>query len=837
MVLVTAQLQHLPLHSTVEMHVDSAGITHPDPDRILTDGRFSPVTQGQLVPGFSAHHYWLRLTLANPENVPRTVWLQTGSPRLQEVTLYQGKPGAWQQNVSGINHPMNRHTLDTADPVFPITLQAGEERQLLWHVSSQTAISMQPSLWAPEAYRRQESLNLLIRGLELGAAGVLSLYSLLQFFSIGLRGYALHGISILGFIVYELAMTGMGFRFLWPEAPGWATWSASIGINVSLAGFLLFFRDLCNTRTLMPRLDRALRLAVQGLAVMMLLAQCLDYRTGAQLGNMLCIVLTFTLPLIAGWAWLRVPDTGWAYPLASLLLGIGNLTRVLEAMGIMTSELWSRLGVPLASVACTVLMLTAFTQQVRRVRLQKDAANAALLAYRTQEQTRLEELVTVRTQALKIALETAQAANAAKTGLLAHISHDLRAPLATIISCVRQIGHPGMDAPTVHQAIENNARHQLELVDELIDYAQGELGDLPLQIQPGNWHAFTESIAHDARHLAQNNQFELASDPDLPSIVYADYRRLRRILLNLLSNAGKYTHNGHICLRIERRPPSSSGAHIKLRFSISDTGIGMSQATLDKLFTPFERGSNALTEEGTGLGLVIARSLTHALGGELDVVSTLQQGSCFSFTLGFSYDPHAHAHALTNPRAQVHLLLLAPTQGQAELHSLIAPIQSANHPITTVHHAADAISLLDQGRAAVLLIAPGLTQTAIQDALDAAHTRRTPIPTVFLGATPPPLAPGQYFDATLPLPISQARWQAMLASLLHQSPSGPTLEKPDAAHLQALRTFIANGQISDIESWATQLREHAPQHRAFADAVLQAVADLDLALLEQYCAQ
>ena len=56
-VLVTAQLQHLPLHSTVEMHVDSAGITHPDPDRILTDGRFSPVTQGQLVPGFSAHHY------------------------------------------------------------------------------------------------------------------------------------------------------------------------------------------------------------------------------------------------------------------------------------------------------------------------------------------------------------------------------------------------------------------------------------------------------------------------------------------------------------------------------------------------------------------------------------------------------------------------------------------------------------------------------------------------------------------------------------------------------------------------------------------------------------
>jgi hypothetical protein len=136
----------------------------------------------------------------------------------------------------------------------------------------------------------------------------------------------------------------------------------------------------------------------------------------------------------------------------------------------------------------------------------------------------------------------------------------------------------------------------------------------------------------------------------------------------------------------------------------------------------------------------------------------------------------------------------------------------------------------------MLLVTPGLPHTAIQDVLDAAHTRRTPVPTVFLGDTAPSLAPGQYFDAALPLTLPPEAWQDTLASLLHQRPSGPLLEKPDAAHLQTLRTFIANGQISDIEAWATQLREHVPQHRAFADAVLQAVAELNLAQLEQYCA-
>jgi signal transduction histidine kinase len=498
----------------------------------------------------------------------------------------------------------------------------------------------------------------------------------------------------------------------------------------------------------------------------------------------------------------------------------------------------------------TFLLLIACTQQVKRLRQKEETATRTLLIFRQQERDRLEEQVKARTQELKLAMEAAQAANQAKSGLLAHISHDLRAPLATIIAYAR---HPGESEAELHssrKAIENNAYNQLQLIDELIDYSSCELGVIPLHVVPGSWSSFAEGLVSDAHQLARThaNQLIFNSPDTLPPVIHADFRRLRRILMNLLSNAAKYTQAGNIFFDVRRvRQPEQSG-QITLEFVVTDSGIGMSEETLSQLFSPFARGDNALTQEGTGLGLIIARDLVRAMGGRLTIRSALGQGSRFSFMLNFRSEELAQdGSPLSSPTAPPrHLdgritqpsILILDTAGSS-LTATLHHLRNAGYRTLKAEHSTVALQLLDQHPVDLLIVADNIPADDGWDVLTAAHAHHPPIPSLLhasgAAARPDGRPASLCFDAELPQTAPPSQLLETVQALLDTGPFGRPLDKPDPGSLNTLREMVANGQVSDIELWVREQLHNAPQHRDFAMAVRQAAADLNFGLLEQYC--
>lgn len=282
-----------------------------------------------------------------------------------------------------------------------------------------------------------------------------------------------------------------------------------------------------------------------------------------------------------------------------------------------------------------------------------------------------------RSEELREAKEAAEAANRAKSAFLANMSHELRTPLNAIIGYSELLEEDALDlgyeefAEDAHK-IRGAGEHLLSLIGDILDISKIEAGQFRLT-------PITFSIAHLIDEVVLNIQpmvdangsiFKQDCPPDI-GCMYSDSTVVRQILLNLMSNAAKFTHAGTIVLTVKSiaasdpglklgtvtaplsasRPSNSQSANSQspnlipqtspvqdsdyIQFTICDTGIGMSPEQLTQIFQPFTQADSSTTRKygGTGLGLTIGQKLAQKLGGEITVSSVLDQGSCFICTL------------------------------------------------------------------------------------------------------------------------------------------------------------------------------------------------------------
>ena len=229
----------------------------------------------------------------------------------------------------------------------------------------------------------------------------------------------------------------------------------------------------------------------------------------------------------------------------------------------------------------------------------------------------------------------AEAANAAKSAFLTHVTHELRTPLTGILSNARVALRDGaLDA--VHRAryrlIVSSGEHLLALIDEVLDLSRIEAGHLELHAVPFSLDELLHTVADgfDARAAEKRLEFRCLLDPRLPAgSVCGDPVRLRQVLDNLLGNAFKFTAQGSVALRVDRARTTG------VRFEVADTGVGIPADQSALIFEPFRQvGPPRLPDQpGVGLGLHISARLVRAMGGELRVASTMGQGSRFFFEL------------------------------------------------------------------------------------------------------------------------------------------------------------------------------------------------------------
>jgi two-component system, sensor histidine kinase and response regulator len=304
--------------------------------------------------------------------------------------------------------------------------------------------------------------------------------------------------------------------------------------------------------------------------------------------------------------------------------------------------------------------------------------------------------------ALQLAKNAAESANRAKTEFLANMSQELRTALNGILGYAQLLRRDpalGSGQRESVAGIESCGEHLLMLISEILDLAKIESGRLQLDVGTVDLDNLLREVADVARVRATQSglMFTYQTATRLPAFVLVDGRKLRQVLLNLLGNAVKFTDQGSVCLRVAATRVGNG--RLKLRFDVTDTGIGIAAGDLESIFDPFQQvRQQERAIEGTGLGLAISRKLTMLLGGTLSVQSEREKGSTFSVEMdveevGAQRDetlaPNTPVEGYEGPRKRI---LIADDKADNR-HILARLLESLGFAIDSAENGAQAVAL------------------------------------------------------------------------------------------------------------------------------------------------
>ncbi len=328
--------------------------------------------------------------------------------------------------------------------------------------------------------------------------------------------------------------------------------------------------------------------------------------------------------------------------IALFCMGAGGAIDILRMylIGVGDMGKFSRFGTAVFSV----IMLYKHFKQVVMGFSRNIEENARLLKQEMENVERknkeLEKAYMLAEEAKQEALD----ANAAKGKFLAHMSHEIRTPINAVLGMDTMILRETKDMQIKEYAldIQNAGQSLLALINDILDFSKIESGKLEIIFVEYDFSSMIHDIANmiSAKMGAKKLKFHICVNENLPSKLLGDDVRIRQVLVNLLNNAVKYTHKGSVTLKVDGK---IQGEKVLLDFSVEDTGIGIKEEDIEKLFEEFERIEEKRNRniEGTGLGLSITTQLLLLLGSKLNVESVYGKGSRFYFTLEQQIVDHA----------------------------------------------------------------------------------------------------------------------------------------------------------------------------------------------------
>lgn len=600
-------------------------------------GKFRPAQASDFKSRFTTAKVWIRFTIRNLADSDLRLYVLAGSPRIKEVEFFR-YGGDLRIIRAGAAVPLAEQPTPSRYPLFPVLLQAGESATVYIAARSGTPLHFDPYLFGEDVFLRQEVSITFWNTVLIGGLAAFAFCSFLLFVFSPMRSFgwlALLGVALCGF---EAAWRGYGKTIFWPNFAEWNYRSPTVLGGLVVVLFITFAHSVAKKEGFELPAKYLLTLLACFMGGVMVVGAVGNIAVAAQLAIYGGALFNAAKVGLAATLIKRVMRPPPVIGILAVSAMAAILLRLFEERG--TSYSWApdpQQGFDpnpwwaLAGLAVNVAFIAAWFAHIGR---QRQNARRALETLQRDEEERLKNEVMRQTAALNESLEYARRQNEDRSRVLGYVSHDLRAPLATVLGYVGILKiEGGKEIQPYVDAMERSLQYQQALIRDIVEYSKGELAPFQLQPRPLDLQDLLISVCdYGARACAEHgNRFEPQIHCMLNVAVEADGVRLQQVFLNLLSNAAKFTTDGVVRFRAVAQLKDGD---CELTVLVEDDGPGIPVSDQSLIFAPYVR-TNRETD-GVGLGLYIAEKIVMDMGGTLRLKNVdAGYGSVFELLLRF----------------------------------------------------------------------------------------------------------------------------------------------------------------------------------------------------------
>jgi two-component system, sensor histidine kinase and response regulator len=562
---------------------------------------------------------WVRIPVTVPPDGNGEWTLHIDYSQINRVDVFAATDGVLHSHtVTGNLQPVVAPAGGGRTPAAALRLKPGMDHVVLLRVENIGSMILPIHFSKASVYHASALAEQMLQGMLIGLSLCLLLYSLAQWANLREPLFGKYSLLIAGTTLFSVEFFGLGSQYIWRDNV-WMTLHAGglFALMASCGAYLFVEQALAR-----PGVDRIFsRLMKAGAALAALFA--LAYGLDAISVDVLVIVVSTLglMPMLLGLpgAFMRARrgDTvgiyflaGWA---ASFLSSV-VLSQVIG--GKLAANFWTMHALQFGNAFDMVVFM---------------------------------RILGLRTKAMQSAMLRAEAATRMKSDFLANMSHEIRTPMNAIIGMSRLalMADPSPKQRNYLAKILGAGEHLLGIINDILDFSKIEAGKLALEQVPFSLDDMLDHLSTLAAVKTDARKVELVFrvERGVPHLLVGDPLRLGQVLINLTNNAVKFTERGEIVVAVEAL--EQAGGQALLRFSVSDTGIGMDEEQLARLFQSFSQADSSVTRKygGTGLGLSISRQLVELMGGSIEVTSSPGVGSRFSFTVRLGVGDAAAAAA------------------------------------------------------------------------------------------------------------------------------------------------------------------------------------------------